>query len=110
MSKEYITLDSIEEDFGLIQSKFEGLRNIPATIVANKYIDEDGLKYFAEKLENKIMGKLSTRPTFEHKCHNCGGTLKMDIENHIFNCPYCDSVYAIGTSNIFDVGGYKYEF
>ena len=102
MSTEYITLENIEEDFDLIQSKFENLRNIPVTTISNRYLDEDGLKYFAEKLENKIMGKLSVYPTFEHKCHNCGGTLKMDIENHIFNCPYCDSVYAIGTSNIFD--------
>lgn len=105
MSTEYITLKSPEKDFGLIQSKFENLRNIPVTTISNRYLDEDGLKYFAEKLENKIMGKLSVYPTFEHKCHNCGGTLKMDIENHIFNCPYCDSVYALGTSHIFDVVG-----
>ena len=102
MSTEYITLKSPEKDFGLIQSKFKNIRNTPATTISNKYLDEDGLRYFAEKLENKIMGKLSAHPTFEYKCHNCGGTLKMDIENHIFNCPYCDSVYAIGTSHVFD--------
>ncbi len=75
----------------------------------SKYLDEDGLKYFAEKFENQIMGKLSAHPTFEHKCNNCGGTLVMDIDNHIFNCPYCDSVYALGTNNVFDVIGVKGE-
>ena len=49
----------------------------------------------------KLSEKFNIKPTFEHKCHNCGGTLIMDIDNHIFNCPYCDSVYAIGTSQIY---------
>lgn len=50
---------------------------------------------------DNIIKKLNVKPTFEHKCHNCGGTLIMNTEQHIFNCPYCDSVYAIGTSQIY---------
>lgn len=56
---------------------------------------DDIFKHIAERF-NKV-------PTIEHKCHNCGGTLIMKEDQHIFNCPYCDSVYAIGTSQIYGV-------
>jgi len=39
-------------------------------------------------------------PTVEHKCHNCGGTLEIKTTDGIFKCPYCKSVYAIGTKQI----------
>ncbi len=68
------------------------------------YVDFDNLKYFKEEFEKKLLEKLSKHPTFEHKCNNCGGTLEMNVEQHIFNCPYCDSVYAIGTGLINDGG------
>lgn len=54
---------------------------------------DDIFKHIAERF-NKI-------PTIEHKCHNCGGTLTMNENQHIFNCPYCNSVYAIGVSQIY---------
>lgn len=41
-------------------------------------------------------------PTVEHKCHNCGGTLEINANQGIFKCPYCRSVYAIGTLRIND--------
>ena len=46
--------------------------------------------------------ELAAIPTFEHKCNNCGGTVEMDIDNHIFRCPYCGSVYAVGVKMIND--------
>ncbi len=65
-----------------------------------KFITLEGLKYYTQAL----METLSEAPIFEHKCNNCGGTVKLDINEHIFKCPYCDSIYAIGTLNINDKG------
>ena len=78
-----------------------GLNIRPSTIeISNKVVTGDSLAYFSQEFEKKLLAKLTVHPTFEHKCHNCGGTLTMNIEQHIFNCPYCDSVYAIGTMQI----------
>ena len=49
-----------------------------------------------QKFLNK-MNEVSFTPTIEHKCHNCGGTLEIKITEHIFRCPFCNSVYAIAT-------------
>ena len=70
--------------------------------MSDKYVNVEGLSYFAKKFEEKLLGELSTNPLFEHKCNNCGGIVEMDVENHIFKCPYCGSVYAIGTSMVND--------
>lgn len=43
------------------------------------------------------MNEVSFTPTIEHKCHNCGGALEIKITEHIFRCPFCNSVYAIAT-------------
>ena len=57
-----------------------------------------------DSFEKELLEKLSVHPTFEHKCHNCGGTLELKANEHIFKCPYCWSVYAIGTKMINDKG------
>lgn len=62
-----------------------------------------------EEYIQNLLKKLSFHPTFEHKCNNCGGTIELDINNHIFKCPYCNSVYAIGTKQINDKGESDYE-
>lgn len=51
-------------------------------------------------LTKEDLKALQAIPTFEHKCNNCGGTVEMDIDNHIFRCPYCGSVYAVGIQQI----------
>ena len=58
-----------------------------------------------DNLLEQIVRKLSNRmhPTFQYKCNSCGGTVELDIDNHIFRCPYCGTVYAIGTNQINDV-------
>lgn len=57
-----------------------------------------------EQIYNRIMDELSKVPIVHHKCHNCGATVKMDENKHIFICPYCDSTYAVGTSMVNDKG------
>lgn len=68
--------------------------------IQSKYLDASRLEYFKKEFEKQLMEKFATVPTFEHKCHNCGGTLEMKATEHIFKCPYCGSVYAIGTAMI----------
>lgn len=76
-----------------------------SAIESNVITVDDFTTRFSEEtydlIFDNIIKKLNIKPTFEHKCHNCGGTLIMNTEQHIFNCPYCDSVYAIGTSQIY---------
>lgn len=55
-----------------------------------------------EKIFKEFEKRYNKKPTFEHRCNNCGAVLKMDLNNHIFKCPYCRSVYAIGTNRIED--------
>lgn len=53
-----------------------------------------------EKLFSDFMLKISRVPIIEYKCHNCGMTLQLKEDQHIFICPYCESTYAVGTSMI----------
>lgn len=57
-----------------------------------------------EKSMTEYLKKHDMKPTVEHKCHNCGATLTMNNDKHIFMCKYCGSVYAIGTRMINDRG------
>lgn len=79
--------------------------NLVYDTTPNEFIDANGLAYFKKKFEKQLMEKLAAVPTFEHKCNNCGGTLEMKTTEHIFKCPYCGSVYAIGTAMIHDKEG-----
>lgn len=62
------------------------------------HLDYDDIFNNIVKRFNKIV------PTIEHKCHNCGGTLEIKPDQGIFKCPYCRSVYAIGTQRVNDRG------
>lgn len=60
--------------------------------------------YVWEDVLHEYMSKLSAIPTAEHKCRNCGGTLKLKSDEHIFICPYCGTAYALGTQMVNDMG------
>ena len=51
-----------------------------------------------DDLIDRIMARLNFVPTMEHKCNSCGGVLEIRADEHIFRCPFCNSVYAIGTN------------
>ena len=89
-----IASSSIIMPYSTIESNVATMDNLTA-----KFSDET-----YDLIFKKLSEKFNVKPTFEHKCHNCGGTLIMNTEQHIFNCPYCDSVYAIGTAMINDKG------
>lgn len=57
-----------------------------------------------EKILEEILNRLTKKPVFEYKCHNCGGSLELEKNKHIFKCPYCNSVYAVGTNMVNDKG------
>ena len=54
-----------------------------------------------EDIFDEIEKRFNTRPIIHHNCHNCGGRLELKEDQHIFNCPYCGSVYAVGISQIY---------
>lgn len=68
-----------------------------------KYLTGTALEQIRDWVNEKFKN-LTVAPTVEHKCHNCGGTLEIENTKHIFICPYCKSVYAIGTEQINDRG------
>jgi len=57
-----------------------------------------------KSLFDEFLNKLTIKPLLKHNCNNCGGTIELDSEKHIFICPYCGTVYAIGTNMINDLG------
>lgn len=66
--------------------------------------DSKSLNETIENKINEILAQFGAKPLFQHTCHNCGAQLELSIEKHIFICPYCDSVYMIGTEMINDRG------
>lgn len=58
-----------------------------------------------QKIVDEVIKNLSScTPVMKHQCNNCGGVLEMDYSKHIFVCPYCSVVYAIGTTMSNDPG------
>ena len=59
---------------------------------------------FSERTYDDIFEEMKRRfniaPIIHHNCHNCGGQLELREDEHIFNCPYCGSVYAVGIQQI----------
>lgn len=57
---------------------------------------------FEDNIIDKIMKMLSEKQVVQHKCQNCGASLEIDMDNHLFRCGYCGSVYFIGTEMVND--------
>lgn len=55
-----------------------------------------------ESIIRELMDRLSAKPIVQHKCHNCGAQVEFNADKHIFVCPYCSSVYLIGTNMVND--------
>lgn len=75
------------------------LENIPTySNIAVGKISADAIlgTDFKDEIYNTILSRLSAKPIIQHKCHNCGGTVELDKNKHIFICPYCDAHYAVG--------------
>ena len=53
-----------------------------------------------DKIYEELMERMNFIPMVHHNCPNCGGTLELRGDKHIFVCPYCRSVFAIGTQQI----------
>lgn len=71
---------------------------------AIEYVKADAIKGtdLSEEIIAKILERFSKAPIVQHKCHNCGATVEMDADKHIFICRYCGSAYAIGTAHVND--------
>lgn len=53
-----------------------------------------------DEIFEKMIERYNMKPIIHHNCHACGGTLELREDQHIFVCPYCNSVYAVGVSQI----------
>ena len=53
-----------------------------------------------EDIFEEMKRRFNIKPIIHHNCHNCGGRLELKEDQHIFNCPYCGSVYAVGINQI----------
>lgn len=54
-------------------------------------------------LENRIAALEIERREIEFvelACRNCGGKIQQKYEDPIMKCPYCKTVYAVGTRQI----------
>lgn len=60
-------------------------------ITTSAIINEDDVKRLFKEMFNK------TKPSFfKLTCQNCGASVEQKIDDHLFKCPYCNSVYYIG--------------
>ena len=53
-----------------------------------------------DEIFEKMIERYNMKPIIHHNCHACGGTLELREDQHIFVCPYCNSVYAVGVNQI----------
>lgn len=53
-----------------------------------------------DEIFEKMIERYNIKPIIHHNCHACGGTLELREDQHIFVCPYCNSVYAVGVNQI----------
>lgn len=58
-------------------------------------IDEDA---FAKAMEKYM--SLNKPVYYKMECQSCGAPIEQKINDHILKCPYCHSVYAVGTKMV----------
>lgn len=62
-------------------------------------IQDSRVENIIDKLE-ELERKYKVVDFIELKCKNCGGKIQQKYEDNIIKCPYCGSVYAIGTKRM----------
>ena len=86
-----------EEDLDTIME----ITNTGMTITGVSSIDRaDISESVYDSIFDRIVSELSKAPIMQHRCNNCGATVELDSDKHIFICPYCNSAYAIGTLHL----------
>lgn len=49
-----------------------------------------------------LQKQINNTPKFvKLNCMNCGGQVEQKCDDYIFKCPYCKTVYALGTKQIY---------
>lgn len=64
--------------------------------IRNKQIDIlwDAIEILQKQINN-------TPKIVKLTCMNCGGQVEQKCDDYIFKCPYCKTVYALGTKQIY---------
>lgn len=74
-----------------------------ATSLVNEISNQIRVNYderIMDEVIRRVLDRMDAKPTMLRQCNTCGGTLEMEADKHIFICPYCGNVYAIGTTQI----------
>lgn len=94
-------------DYYMGKDSINKLKDIVSSNISNSVISHDwashgdiSFKFNYEDIFEEMKKRFNVKPIIHHNCHNCGGRLELKEDQHIFNCPYCGSVYAVGISQI----------
>lgn len=90
----------VDADKGIVFTQ-EGVAIVPVQAqneisVESNILTRDSI----DDLFRDFISRINQIPMMAHNCNNCGGTLEMKADEHIFKCPYCGTVYAIGTEQV----------
>lgn len=92
-----IVIKGVEYDINSGIEETEKLKretdDLKGKILENRYVLENQI--------NEIMKRLNRTVSLVHNCANCGATLEIEENKPIFHCKYCNSVYIIGTAQIY---------
>ena len=96
-----ITADEILKNQVNMADEFNPL---VASITPNTFTISGGISIEAiEKLQREIENLKGKSLAFvELSCKNCGAKIQQKYEDQIIKCPYCKSVYVIGTWRVND--------
>lgn len=88
-------------------TRYDNLKKLDIVLSELPVCDSTNIDYnnISNKLDydnifQEIVNRLNKVPIMKHECNSCGAILEIDSDKHIFHCPYCNSVYAIGTTHL----------
>ena len=72
------------------------INSINSDDIRNKQIDVlwDAIEMLQKQINN-------TPKFIKLTCMNCGGQVEQKYDDYIFKCPYCKTVYVLGTKQIY---------
>ena len=81
-------------------AKQDNVMVIPPSTYVDVATNAVKINYDYEEIFEEMKRRFNVKPIIHHNCHNCGGRLELKEDQHIFICPYCGSVYAVGINQI----------
>lgn len=103
--KRVIKINGMMKDLDIMKKEFDSktttLSSDCCTIIPNNTTVES-VSVLDEIWDEVRKLKRSTPAFVELSCKNCGAKIQQKYEDQIIKCPYCKSVYIIGTWRVND--------